>query len=95
MKPPLSIDSLCIEASRFSERESSHSEKSLYGKSSSKSIGTYLEHKFKVELSNRYTYAEGNSAQGIDIPDLEVDIKVTSTKQPQSSCPYKSADQKV
>ncbi len=37
----------------------------------------------------------GNSASGIDFPALEVDIKVTSIKQPQSSCPFKSATQKV
>ncbi|MFM7576671.1 MAG: restriction endonuclease, partial [Microcystaceae cyanobacterium] len=37
----------------------------------------------------------GNSALGIDLPGLEVDIKVTSIKQPQSSCPFKSATQKV
>ena len=37
----------------------------------------------------------GNSANGIDFPDLLVDVKVTSVKQPQSSCPFKSASQKV
>lgn len=37
----------------------------------------------------------GNSASGIDLPGLGVDIKVTSIKQPQSSCPFKSATQKV
>lgn len=38
---------------------------------------------------------EGNSASGIDFPGLFVDIKVTSVKQPQSSCPFKSARQKI
>jgi hypothetical protein len=28
-------------------------------------------------------------------PELEADIKTTSTKQPQSSCPFKSASQKI
>lgn len=37
----------------------------------------------------------GNSASGIDIPSIEVDIKVTSIKQPQSSCPFNSARQKI
>jgi hypothetical protein len=38
---------------------------------------------------------EGSSAKGIDFPELEVDIKVTSIRQPQSSCPFKSARQKI
>lgn len=29
------------------------------------------------------------------MPSLEIDIKVTSIRQPQSSCPYKSARQKI
>ena len=39
----------------------------------------------------------GNSASGIDLPspDLNTDIKVTSYRQPQSSCPYKSPRQKI
>lgn len=37
----------------------------------------------------------GNSASGIDLPELNVDIKVTSIVQPQSSCPFKSARQKI
>ncbi len=44
---------------------------------------------------SRYAFGAGNSASGIDIPSLNVDIKVTSIKQPQSSCPYKSARQKI
>lgn len=36
-----------------------------------------------------------SSALGIDIPALEVDIKVTSIRQPQSSSPYRSARQKI
>ena len=36
-----------------------------------------------------------HSATGIDFPGLEVDIKVTSIRQPQSSCPFKSASQKI
>jgi methylase of polypeptide subunit release factors len=44
---------------------------------------------------DKYSFAGGNSASGIDIPSLGVDIKVTSIKQPQSSCPFKSARQKI
>src|ERR1019366_1295967 len=44
---------------------------------------------------DKYSFAGGNSALGIDIPSVDVDIKVTSIKQPQSSCPFKSARQKI
>jgi hypothetical protein len=43
----------------------------------------------------RYKYTRGNSAKGIDFPELDVDIKVTSIRQPQSSCPFKCARQKI
>jgi hypothetical protein len=39
--------------------------------------------------------SRGTPAIGIDFPELLVDIKVTSIRQPQSSCPFKSARQKV
>lgn len=37
----------------------------------------------------------GSSASGIDFPSLPVDLKVTSIKQPQSSSPFRDANQKV
>lgn len=92
---PLDVASLKIEAKAFALQESSHKEASLYGVTDGKAVGTYLEQKFQQSLKARYSYAEGNSAKGIDFPDLDVDIKVTSVKQPQSSCPYKSARQKI
>ncbi len=58
-------------------------------------MGTYLEHKFQAYLQSRYEYARGSSAKGIDFLELAVDIKVTSIRQPQSSCPFKSARQKI
>jgi len=60
-----------------------------------KAVGTYLEHKFQTHLQERYEYVRGCSAKGIDFPALGVDIKVTSVRQPQSSCPFKSARQKI
>jgi hypothetical protein len=95
MKPILTIDNLCTEASQFAKLETSHNEPKLYGVTDGKAIGTYLEHKFTAYLSANYDYQEGNSASGIDFPVLEVDMKVTSIKQPQSSCPFKSATQKI
>jgi len=95
VKPRLTIDFLCDEARTFSELESSHAELSLYGVTDGKAVGTYLEHKFQRYLHEGYEYDEGSSARGIDFPDLNVDMKVTSIKQPQSSCPFKSARQKI
>ena len=86
---------LCEEAKRFTVAESTHSEPSLYGKTDGKAVGTYLEHKFRRYLLARYSFLEGNSASGIDFPGLGIDMKVTSALQPQSSCPFKSARQKI
>jgi len=91
----LTLSNLCVEAKRFAEAESSFPEPSLYGVTDGKAVGTYFEHKFKAYLSEQYHYVAGNSASGIDFPELEVDMKVTSIRQPQSSCPYKSPRQKV
>lgn len=91
----LTIDTLIAEAKLFSFAESTHDEPALYGVTDGKAVGTYLEHKFVACLMNKYSFASGNSASGIDIPSLNVDIKVTSIKQPQSSCPFKSARQKI
>ena len=92
----LTIALLRQEATAFSRIESSHPEPSLYGVSDGKAIGTYLEHKFRAYLTAQgYTYVMGNAANGLDFPGLDVDIKVTSIKQPQSSCPFRSIKQKV
>jgi hypothetical protein len=95
MKPILTIEDLCAEAAKFAAIESIYDEPILYGVTDGKAIGTYLEHKFIAYLAINYTSQRGNSALGIDIPALEVDIKVTSIKQPQSSCPFRSATQKI
>jgi len=94
-QPRLTIEKLQEEASKFADMETSYNETSLYGVTDGKAVGTYLEHKFTAYLAERYDYERGNSASGIDIPGIGVDIKVTSIKQPQSSCPFKSASQKV
>ena len=95
MKTTLTINLLVHEAKDFAQRESRHCERSLFGVTDGKAVGTYLEHKFQRLLLKKYTYIKGSSAKGIDFPKLGVDIKVTSIKQPQSSCPFKSARQKV
>ena len=95
MPKTLNISSLQKEVSAFAKVVSKHAEPSLFGVTDGKAVGTYLEHKFQVLLQSRYGYTRGNSAKGIDFPELGVDIKVTSIRQPQSSCPFKSARQKI
>lgn len=95
-KVELTCELLQSEATLFSGIESIHPEPALYGVSDGKAIGTYLEHKFRAYLSNKgYSYQMGNAANGLDFPGLDIDIKVTSVKQPQSSCPFRSIRQKV
>lgn len=94
-KPCLTIPTLAKEAKVFAVAESAHAEPMLYGVTDGKAVGTYLELKFRKYLADRYEFEQGNSAKGVDFPALGVDMKVTSVKQPQSSCPYKSARQKI
>jgi len=86
---------IIAEAKDFALAESQHREKSLSGVTDGKAVGTYLEHKFQKALSRKYGYVRGSSASGIDFPGLGVDIKTTSITQPQSSCPFESARQKI
>lgn len=81
-KTNLTIELLQTEAQKFAVTESSHSEPSLYGVTDGKAVGTYLEHKIQKYLHEKYEYVEGSSAKGIDFPELGVDLKVTSIKQP-------------
>ena len=95
MKPKLTLETLKSEAESFAALESAHREPALYGVTDGKAVGTYFEHKFQAYLHDSHEYAEGSSASGIDFPELGVDMKVTSVKQPQSSCPFRSARQKI
>lgn len=97
MKPRLTIDLLKTAAGEFCTKESTYSNKELYGITDGKAVCTYIEHKFQAFLEERYQYNKGSSARGIDLPgdDIQTDIKVTSIRQPQSSCPFKDAKQKI
>lgn len=97
MKPSLSIEVLIDEAKAFCERESNFDNKELFGVTDGKAVGTFIEHKFTEYLEKNYNVLIGSSANGIDMPsgDINTDIKVTSIEQPQSSCPFKNARQKI
>lgn len=97
MKKQLTIDILLKEAKTFCEAESRFNNPDLFGITDGKAVGTFTEHKFQDYLSSKYDYIIGSSANGIDMPsdDINADIKVTSIKQPQSSCPFRNARQKI
>lgn len=93
----LSIDILVELAKEFCEIESGKNHIDLLGVTDGKAVGTYVEHKFQAFIASRYDVEIGSSAKGIDLPEVDIntDIKVTSIRQPQSSCPFKSAEQKI
>ena len=91
----LTIDCLIREARRFSQIMSSENHTELIGVTDGKAVGTYVEHRFQNYLRERYSMTVGSSASGIDLPSVNTDIKTTSITQPQSSCPFKSARQKI
>ncbi len=92
---PLTLEDLKAAASDFAQAMSGMEIPDLFGVTDGKAVGTYVERAFHDYLQARFDYRPGSSASGIDIPSLEVDLKVTSVRQPQSSCSFRSADQKV
>ncbi len=95
MKTVLTIPDLISCAHEFCEAENGVLREELYGVTDGKAVGTLVEHLFKIHLTERYDLTIGNSANGLDLPSVNTDIKVTSIKQPQSSCPYKDSKQKI
>lgn len=97
MNPELTIETLKKSAKEFCDIESSCLNTELFGVTDGKAVGTYIEHKFKKYLLDNYTYENGSSAKGVDLPGptIRTDIKVTSKRQPQSSSPFKDAKQKI
>lgn len=95
--PNLTINDLKIEAIAFCKNTSKEKIPEMYGVTDGKAVGTFIEHRFQDYLKQKYNYVQGNSAKGIDMPseDINVDIKVTSVSQPQSSCPFRDAKQKI
>jgi hypothetical protein len=97
MKKKLTIRTLIEKANEFCVNETKFQNKDLFGITDGKAVGTYIEHKFQKFLTSQFDYEVGSSAKGIDLPssNINTDIKVTSIKQPQSSCPFKDAKQKI
>jgi hypothetical protein len=91
----LTLPILKTAAREFVQQLSTTSISSLYGVTDGKAVGTYVEQAFHRYLVAKYLYSPGSSASGMDFPALQVDLKVTSIRQPQSSCPFRDASQKV
>ncbi len=96
-KEKLTIKKLIEEAQIFCVEQSEFQHKELFGVTDGKAVGTLIEQKFQKHLHDKYIVTIGSSARGIDLPsdDILTDIKVTSIKQPQSSCPFRDAKQKI
>ncbi|MEI6752563.1 MAG: restriction endonuclease [Paludibacter sp.] len=96
-KEQLTIPKLIEEAQSFCISQSKFQHKELYGVTDGKAVGTLIEQKFQKHLNTIYEVQIGSSAKGIDLPsdDILTDIKVTSIVQPQSSCPFRDAKQKI
>ena len=97
VKRTLTKELLISEAKVFCEEMSTINHTELLGVTDGKAVGTYVEHKFQDRLTEKYIVEIGNSARGIDLPGQSImtDIKVTSITQPQSSCPFSNARQKI
>lgn len=97
MKQNLTRENLIKEAQLFCINQSKFQHKELFGITDGKAVGTLIEQKFQAHLKTKYELTIGSSAKGIDLPsaDILTDIKVTSNKQPQSSCPFRDAKQKI
>lgn len=95
IKEELTVEKLIESADEFCKTESGVYRKELFGITDGKAVGTFVEHLFQDYLSNKYHMTVGSSANGLDLPSINTDIKVTSIRQPQSSCPYSDSKQKI
>lgn len=93
--PALTIRSLKSAAREFATVLSAAEIPELYGVTDGKAVGTHVEARFNAHIETRFAHVHGNAAKGIDFPGLDVDLKVTSARQPQSSSPFRDATQKV
>lgn len=91
----LTLSELAKAAKEYCAKESGVFKKELFGITDGKAVGTFVEHSFQTYLNEKYHIQAGNSASGLDLPSINTDIKVTSIRQPQSSCPFRNSKQKI
>lgn len=92
---PITLELFRGAAKEFANELQRNPMRELYGVTDGKAVGTKVEAMFKEYLQKRYEIFVGNAANGLDFPTLNLDLKVTSSKQPQSSCPFRAATQKI
>ena len=95
MPSSLDLNGLKAAAAEFAESLRGTPIPELFGTTDGKALGTWVEASFNEFLAERFAYGPGNAARGIDFPELEVDLKATFVRQPQSSCPFRDASQKI
>jgi len=75
MPASLTLSVFQAEAAAFASALSSRYEPALFAVTDGKAVGTHVEHAFISHLRTLYSFPEGNSAKGIDVPALDVDIQ--------------------
>jgi hypothetical protein len=93
--PELTLELLKTTANEYAKLLDATPIPELYGVTDGKKVGTHVEAGFNAHINLHFSNEQGNAAKGIDFPQLDVDLKVTSIKQPQSSSPFRDATQKV
>ncbi|WP_207782044.1 hypothetical protein [Phytoactinopolyspora limicola] len=93
--PVLTLELFHQAATEFADGLAATPLPELYAVTDDKAVGTKVEALFKEYLIERFELEAGNAANGLDFPSLNLDLKVTSLRQPQSSCPFRSATQKI
>src|SRR5690242_2133776 len=93
--PVLTIEALKTSAGRFAKDTQAAVVPELFGITDGKAVGAFVALGFRALLETEYRVAFGNAASGLDFPSLGVDLKTTSLSQPQSSCPFQHASEKV
>jgi len=62
----------------------------------SKRIGTYFEKELREWFEEKHGFvSEGSVAEGIDLPAFNIDVKMTSNRQPQSSSPFDDPGERI
>lgn len=93
--PTMTLDLFHRAATEFADSLANQPFPHLYGATDGKAVGTAVEARFKIYLQERFNLQVGNAANGLDFPSLNLDLKVTSARQPQSSSPFRAATQKI
>ena len=75
-KKNLTIKYLINSANEFCKQETKYANKELFGVTDGKAVGTYIEHKFKNFLIEKYIVDNGNSARGVDLPAPEINTDI-------------------